>query len=419
VKVNYPPHVHFTGATDLCDGASTTLCATGGNQYTWSTGETTSCINVTAFAGVAGLTYTVQVRAGECFKDTSFSVAFDSMPINKFIVRPDTSICIGDSVTIYASINSKFPTNGYQYTYAWSTGATLDSMVTHKLTIPGAYTYSLTVTHGACSLDSAKVVIKVYLPPTPRVFPDTVQICQWDSVTLHATGGNIYRWTPNPFGLDHYLFLGNKGDTDMNKASPSVSTIYTVSVCSWGCCKDTFMYVNVTPGVLGYNVCCNETVSAGTPVNLSATFTPGPYQVEGWAPPTGLSCTNCANPTATIDNTTQYVATFLDLLTGCTVRDSVTITIFNCNVFVPNVFSPNGDGVNDKLYVRSLCMKSMDFAVFDRFGNKVFETENINSPWDGTFHGKPMEIGTYMWDLTGLLSDGTHISKSGNVTLVR
>jgi gliding motility-associated-like protein len=101
------------------------------------------------------------------------------------------------------------------------------------------------------------------------------------------------------------------------------------------------------------------------------------------------------------------------------VKDSVTITIFNCNVFVPNAFSPNDDGVNDKLYVRSLCMKTMDFAVFDRFGNKIFETESEEVPWDGTYKGKPMPIGTYMWYLTGVLTDGTRLSKSGNVTLVR
>jgi len=61
----------------------------------------------------------------------------------------------------------------------------------------------------------------------------------------------------------------------------------------------------------------------------------------------------------------------------------------------------------------------MDFAVFDRFGNKVFETRNQNDPWDGTYHGKPMNMGTYVWYLTGLLNDGTEINRNGNVTILR
>jgi len=437
VKVNYPPHVSFTGATDLCDGSFATICASGGEQYAWSTGASTSCINIEAISGIAGLTYTVQVSSGECYKDTSFSVAFDSMPHNTFFVFPDTSICVGDSVSIYASSNNRFNTPGYQYTYLWNTGSTLDSINVGKRNVfltPGVYTSYLTVTHGACSLDSAQINIKVYLPPNPRVFPADTTICQWDSVKLTAEGGQYYawsstpgpKWTPAPEGLGHYFYIG---DTDRVKASPNglppldvapAVTIYTVYVCSWGCCKRDTAIVNVTAGVTGFNVCCNETVPAGTPVNLSATFNPEPsYEVQAWTPATGLSCDNCPNPTATVDTTTKYVVTFLDLGTGCFVNDSVTITIFNCNVFVPNAFSPNGDGVNDFLYVRSLCMKSMDFIVFDRFGNKVFETTVQDKGWDGTFKGKPMEVGTYMWELSALLSDGTHIAKSGNVTLVR
>lgn len=416
IKVNNPPVVHFTGATDLCQGSSTTICATGGDQYTWSTGESTSCINVTP---PASLTYTVQVRSGECYKDTAYTIIVDTMPNNVFL--GDTSICKGDSTTIYASSKKGLLDPGYEYTYMWNTGATVDSIVTGP--INNSETFYLTVTKGACSKDSAAITVKVYPHPNPNVKPFTSTICQWDSVQLTATGGEIFHWSQaapsGPLeGLPDTLFYSNT-DTNKVKASPPVTTIYYVNVCTWGCCKRDSVTVSVTPGVLGFNVCCDTTVSSGTPVNLSATFDPGPYQVSFWTPTSGLSCSSCPNPTATVDSTTKYVVTFLDLITGCTVKDSVTIDIFNCNVFVPNAFSPNGDGVNDYLYVRSLCMKSMDFAVFDRLGNKIFETTDQNIPWDGTYHGRKMDVGTYMWYLTGLLSDGTHISKSGNVTLVR
>jgi len=415
IKVNNPPTVIFTGATNLCQYSSTTICAFGGDQYHWSyENKTSSCINVVP---PASITYTLGVFSGACYVDTTFTIIVDTMPTVRF--KGDTSICSGDSTIIYV-------VPGYDYTYLWNTGSTADSVIVGSLKnggtpiLPGKYIYYLTVTKGACSKDSEQIAVKVYPHPLPTVYPLDTTVCEFNPITLTATGavgGGYYIWSPKNSGLNHYLYYGQ--DTDRNVATPTATTVYSVKVCTWGCCKDTSLRLNIIPNVQGAMVCCDTTVSIGTPVNLSATFTPGPYSVEGWSPATGLSCTNCANPTATDNATTTYVVTFLDLVTSCFVNDSVTVTIFNCNVFVPNVFSPNGDGVNDVLYVRSLCMKTMDFDVFDRFGNKVFESLNINDGWDGTYHGKPMEIGTYMWYLTGLLEDGTHLSKSGNVTIIR
>lgn len=89
-----------------------------------------------------------------------------------------------------------------------------------------------------------------------------------------------------------------------------------------------------------------------------------------------------------------------------------------CDIFVPTAFSPN-QAVNNMLYVRSSCIASMDFFVFDRWANKVFESQNINSGWDGTYAGQPMNTGTYVWYLKATLLDGTNVEKKGNVTLVR
>jgi gliding motility-associated-like protein len=88
-------------------------------------------------------------------------------------------------------------------------------------------------------------------------------------------------------------------------------------------------------------------------------------------------------------------------------------------VFVPNAFSPNNDGQNDILYVLSNCIKTMDFIVVDRWGNKVFESGNINNGWDGTYKGQPMNTGTYAYYLKATMQDGSSVEKHGNVTLVR
>jgi len=89
-----------------------------------------------------------------------------------------------------------------------------------------------------------------------------------------------------------------------------------------------------------------------------------------------------------------------------------------CHLFIPNAFSPN-QNFNNVLYVRGACITSMKFLIFDRWGNKIFESENLNNGWDGTSKGQPVNTGTYVWYLKANLPDGTSVERKGNVTLVR
>jgi len=86
---------------------------------------------------------------------------------------------------------------------------------------------------------------------------------------------------------------------------------------------------------------------------------------------------------------------------------------------VPTGFSPNGDGSNDVLYVRGYSIQTLDFKVFNRWGEKVFETQDQNVGWDGTFKGKPQEMDAFAYTLQVVFLDGTTFKKQGNVTLLR
>jgi len=89
-------------------------------------------------------------------------------------------------------------------------------------------------------------------------------------------------------------------------------------------------------------------------------------------------------------------------------------------VYVPNAFSPNGDHTNDIEYVYGgACITSMDFIIYDRWGNKIFESKNPAYGWDGTYKGQAMNTGSFAYYLTALLQDGTAVTKKGNITLVR
>jgi gliding motility-associated-like protein len=89
-------------------------------------------------------------------------------------------------------------------------------------------------------------------------------------------------------------------------------------------------------------------------------------------------------------------------------------------VFVPNTFTPNNDGLNDKLFVRGIGLRQLEyFRVFDRWGNVVFETHDMDEGWDGNYKGKPADVAAYVYILKGVCSSGSTVDKSGNVTLVR
>jgi len=144
-----------------------------------------------------------------------------------------------------------------------------------------------------------------------------------------------------------------------------------------------------------------------------------------WQPTTGLAEPNSPQTLASPSVTTTYTLTVVnDSTKGCNCPDSVnssTVTVTVCDepLYVPNAFSPNNDGQNDILYVRGPCIKSMDFVIFDRWGNKIFESNSINEGWDGTYKGQPENAGTYVYYIKGTYNDGTTFTKKGSIALVR
>jgi gliding motility-associated-like protein len=117
--------------------------------------------------------------------------------------------------------------------------------------------------------------------------------------------------------------------------------------------------------------------------------------------------------------TTTYTVTYTDAF-GCTSTDTVTVDVFAAyDVWLPDGFSPNGDGTNDVFYVRGAGIKTLDFVIYDRFGEKVFESTSISDGWDGSFRGEPMNTGIYVWYVKAELYNNTTVSKKGDVSLIR
>jgi gliding motility-associated-like protein len=137
----------------------------------------------------------------------------------------------------------------------------------------------------------------------------------------------------------------------------------------------------------------------------------------------GNFITNSENTIDTLDHSVGigYGAYYYidDVSVVCLNCDSDTVTTAPNNLFIPDAFSPNGDGNNDKLFVRGNNIQELYFAVYDRWGEKVFETTDKNNGWDGTYKGSSISGAVFVYYCKGKYTDGKEFKQKGDVTLVR
>lgn len=160
----------------------------------------------------------------------------------------------------------------------------------------------------------------------------------------------------------------------------------------------------------------DTTVRFGQSVNLAGS---GAFTYE-WAPAYNISSITKPKVTVNPFKTTQYILTGYNSK-GCSSSDTINVIVVeDCGeMYVPNAFTPNNDGANDVLYVRGICLQSLTFMVFNRWGEKVFETADQKIGWDGTYKGEEMNTGVFVYRLEGKTYDGKGFSAKGNITLIR
>lgn len=188
-------------------------------------------------------------------------------------------------------------------------------------------------------------------------------------------------------------------------------------------CSDTFLFeiqLVETEGLLLVTAEPDE-IQRGANSQLTANF-PGAMAYT-WAQETSLSDLGIFNPKASPLETTTYTVT-ASLPNGCEKKGTVTVTVVPpaCDepfVFLPTGFSPNGDGQNDVLKMESNIVTEVYWVVFNRWGEKVFEANNLDDSWDGNFNGQPQPAETYGYYLHVRCADGRESFKKGNVTLLR
>nr|WP_295867138.1 PKD domain-containing protein [uncultured Chitinophaga sp.] len=260
--------------------------------------------------------------------------------------------------------------------------------------------------------------IKVTVIQPFRMYALDGNICSGKSMQMQSGGAYRYKWIPT-------TGLSNAAIPDPI-ASPATTTTYqVVGYDDIGCFTDTVLAkVTVRPSPeikLGPDM----EVAAGSVIPMPAAGSSDITQVE-WTPITNLSCFNCLTPMVTPKGSTTYHVTVSNQW-GCIAGDDIHIkTICNGgNIFIPNTFSPNGDGVNDVFYIRGRGMQTVRvFRLYNRWGQVMFERFGINGDdpsfgWDGRYKGTLLNPDVYVYYAEIICDSGESIIMKGNVTLIR
>lgn len=407
------PSVDAGDSAEFCFGLSTQLNGTSNaNIYLWK--PSNSLNDSTIFNPIASptvtTTYTLIVTdANGCTNSDIVVISVRPLPVVD--AGPDRKIC---SET-YTQLNV---TGAIFYSWSPSNGLLNTSISNPICGGPGFDTTIYTVTgtdvYGCQGIDSIKVFV---LFPFTVTYPNDTCFCIGETAELCAISStqSTFKWKPI-IGLD-------SSTNSCVTATPLTATTYTIYVSdSLGCYADTGdveVCIYPLPVVVAGP---DQTILVGTTAQLSGynSLTPGTGNFQ-WLPDSTLTCYGCENPIANPLQTTIYIVTLTDL-NGCKDEDTTKVNVY-CNdnvLFVPNAFTPNGDGKNDEFHLNGVGITELHFLkIYNRWGQLVFQTTDFNATWDGKINGKKSEPEVFDYFLEAVCSTGELIRKQGNITLIR
>jgi gliding motility-associated-like protein len=300
--------------------------------------------------------------------------------------------------------------NGYTWRFGDGTSKSGDT-VSHIYGKPNTYPVKLYMSNANGCQDSVTTTVTVNnFPPAISKINDT-GICPNDSIALWVSAGKAYNWTPADGLSNPYV--------QMPHASPTQTTMYYVSVTIDTTCitNDSIKVTvyNPKPLSIDYN---GDIVSCLHPTVQLHVTNGSTYK---WYPPSLIDDSLSADPNVSPVITTKFIVRSKDMH-GCLLSDSVTVDVSDmADVFVPSAFTPNGDGRNDLLEPIEYCGFQLEhFEIYNRWGQLIFYALRNQKPgWDGKLNGVPSPIGTYFYYIDGMSREGRHISKKGDVELLR
>jgi gliding motility-associated-like protein len=389
-------------------GAPVQLMASGGSSFTWipSTGLDDP-FSATPFASpTVTTTYVLQSDlSGLCISTDTVTVFVDAS--TTLDAGPDALACAFGGAALDAIASGPLPPGGF--VYAWTPVSGLsDTSISNPVAdpaIPTTYYVQTWSEQGCLLVDSVFVDVDDLVS---NAGPDTL-LCPGVMVDLFAEGGLGYAWMDSSS-----LSCGTCTDPVLEV---SVTQNYGVIITKSNGCVDT-QYAEIEAYPVPLFSAGNDTsIQSGGIAQLAAT--PG-FDFYSWTPVEWLSDPNVRRPFAEPEETTLFFVQ-ANHSSGCVASDSVWVFVLDhLNVIVPNAFTPNGDGLNDQLSMIDRGIGEFGaFQIFNRWGELVFYSTDMNDSWDGTYKGKEAELGTYLILVEATDKLGEPFTYTGMVHLIR
>lgn len=343
-------------------------------------------------------------------------------PLTDFSISFPGAICAGETATFTGDLITQngLAISEWKWTFAANSTAT-GQVQTHTYPQPGTFDVKLSgLTADGCVSDTTK---KVVINPIPIVKLTSEPVCKDSNIVFNVQ---------NPDSKSTYNWYNS--DTSTTAVATGVSysvtnatdtvTYYVVQTSDSGCVSTkegitaVLLPLPQTPVVKVDTVGTNMIRFSWAPVqgadSYEVSFDGGNTWITPSSGPTGL--------THTITNLQpMQIVTIIVKAKGCdgTLSAPLSQQVFPDGIFIPNAFTPNGDGKNDVLKVYSYLIKDMHFMVFNQWGEKIFESRNQSLAWDGSYKGKTVSSGVYMYVCKMTLTDGSVVQKKGSINVIR
>ena len=425
-----PPAPTVSGIINFCPNQtigplSDSVTGTNLLWYANATGGTATATSPTVPTNVFPATYIYYVSQSSSAASGSCEGprAPITVKVDNFLnvnVGNDTTVCEGNAVKLFPIVTPAAAT--YQWRSLDEPNSTIDSTTILNATVKPLNNseYVLRVSIGGCIKEDT---LQVFVKTKPVVNAgQRVAICLNDSTLLSASISRIttpgivtkYLWTPT-FGI--------RNDTALQTfAYPTKTTFYTLTatttVADYGCDFVSTGTVNVMVQPIVFANAGRDTIAVkGAQHQLQGS---GALFYEWSSPTASISNPFTKNPFAVLNDDAVFYLKGTDAI-GCVGRDTVFVKVLNGPAYyVPNAFTPNGDGQNDIFRAIPVGFANTTyFRIFNRLGVLLFETNQYLKGWDGTFNGKPQPAGVYVWTVAGTDKDFKSVEIKGTVNLLR
>lgn len=388
--------------TILCLGDTIQIKANGGSGFLWSPNLSISStlIQNPLIYPITDITYHVQVSDSlNC--NSMDSIIISVISGEGILVSQDTTICYPDSVQLISQ-------GAISYHWTPALGLT-DPFSSKPIAFPrqGTVYYLSTTDSFNCShKDSILINVNEVLLDVKR---DTV-VCEGERINLIASGGKIYLWEPQLLFQDP-----TQSSQNIEIFNDEIISVHVID--SNNCSASDTVYIQVHPLPM-VDAGSDTTIILGNSIILNAMGLGSLL----WVPGNSLDCDTCRNPKAMPVETTLYILRLIDS-NGCISYDSVNILVDNkcAELKLPNAFTPNGDGKNDQLNIlMTEGVASLDmFSIYNRWGERIFTTNDFYTGWDGSHNGEDQAAGSYTFLIKYSCVNQQGILVSGNVMLFR